>query len=159
VIKLLPLFINIFDVVFNFYLLFSSLESIWEQKFAIESADLFCLLEELCVGFSKFLFLDLVLELLLLLINSSSFKLLLLKLSISLFLLPLFKVFEVICPLISALLTLLILIVGTILLVIAYIAVQLPDGIKLARIFILVSSSWVMVIAPFDDIQKLYFIY
>jgi hypothetical protein len=61
--------------------------------------------------------------------------------------------------LISALLTLLILIVGTILLVIAYIAVQLPDGIKLARIFILVSSSWVMVIAPFDDIQKLYFIY
>jgi hypothetical protein len=159
VVVLFPLFVDVLDVVLDFYLFLSTLESVGVQEFTVESSDLFGLLEEFSVGFGEFLFLDLVLELLFLLVHSSSFELLLLELFEPLFFLAFFEILEVVAPLVRAFLALLVEIVGAVLLGVAWIGAGLPEGMRLARIFILVSSSCVMVMAPFVDMRKLYFIY
>jgi hypothetical protein len=92
------------------------------------------------------------LELPFLIIYSPPLELLLLELLVSLLLFPFFKVLEVVRPLVRAFLALLVLIVHAIFLGIGCIDGALRLGSKLARIFILVRSSCVMVIAPFEDI-------
>jgi len=50
VIELLSFLFDVLDVFFDLELLLSSLESIREEKFAIESSDLLSILEEFGIG-------------------------------------------------------------------------------------------------------------
>lgn len=156
-IDLLSLLLDVLDVLLDLQLLLSALESIGEEKFAIEASDLLGILEKFGVGLGEFFFFKFLLEFALLLINPSSLELLFLELFVPLLLLPLLQILEVIRPLVSPLLTLLIEICGLVLLAIGCINKNLRLGIRLARIFILISSSWVIVIPALEVIKKLYF--
>jgi hypothetical protein len=157
VIDLLTFFLDLLDVFLDFYLLLSSLEGIGVEKFAVECSYLLSILEKLAVGLGKLLFFKFLLEFTLLLIHFSALELLLLELFVPLLLLAFFEILEVISPLIRALLTLLKLIGGLVLLAISCIVTKLQLGIRFALIFILINSSWVIVIPALDVIRKLYF--
>lgn len=109
VVELLPLLLDVLDVLFNFDLLFPALQRIGIQEFAIESSDFLGILEQFFVGFCQLLFLLFLLEAPLFLIDFPPFQLLLLKLPVAFLLLTFFEVLGVIGPLISPLLALLIL--------------------------------------------------
>lgn len=115
------------------------------------------ILEKLGIGLGEFFFFEFLLEFALLLIDPPSLELLLLELFVPLLLLSLLQILKVIRPLVSPLLTLLIEICGLVLLAIRCIDKDIRLGIKLARIFILISSSWVIVIPALEVIKKLYF--
>lgn len=156
-VDLLSLLLDLLDVLLDLQLLLPALESIRKEKFAIQPSDLLSILEKLGVGLGEFFFFEFLLEFALLLIDPSSLELLLLELFIPFLLLSLLQILEVIRPLISPLLTLLIEICGLVLLAVGCIDKDIRLGIKLARIFILISSSWVIVIPALEVIKKLYF--
>lgn len=157
VVDLLSFLLDVLDVLLYFQLLFSALEGIREEKFAIQTSDLLGILEKLGIGLGEFFFFEFLLEFALLLIDPPSLELLLLELFVPLLLLSLLQILKVIRPLVSPLLTLLIEICGLVLLAIRCIDKDIRLGIKLARIFILISSSWVIVIPALEVIKKLYF--
>lgn len=97
-------------------------------------------------------------EFTLFLIDPSAFEFLLLELFVPLFLLSLLEILEVVSPLVSPLLAFLIEIGCPVLLSVGWIIRVVQLGMRLALIFILISSSWVMVMAPFDDIQEVIFL-
>lgn len=157
-IELLTLLIDVLNILFEFYLFLSPLQSVREKKFTIKATDLFDVLEKFGIGFGEFFFLLFLLEVFLFLINTSALELLLLKLFVSLLLLSFFEVFRVVYPFISPLLALLILIICSIFFRISWMRWLLPLGSTLALIFIFHNSSWVIVMAPFDDIEVIFLI-
>ena len=101
------LFLDLLNIILDFDLLLPPLEGVRVQKFAIESAHLLCILEQLGVGHGELLLLDFLLELALLLVDASALELLLLELFVPLFFLALLEVLEVVGPLVRPLLALL----------------------------------------------------
>lgn len=156
-IELLPFLVDILDVLLDFYLLFAALESIGEKQLTIQAADLLSLLEQLSVGLGEFFLLEFLLILAFFFIDAPAFKLFFFEFLEALFLLPLFEVLQVVFPLISPLLALLMQIVELTLLWSRCLKVAILVGMRSALIFIRTNSSWVIVIAPFEDIAQLYF--
>lgn len=107
VVYFFALFLDLLNIILDFDLLLPPLEGVRVQKFAIESAHLLCILEQLGVGLGELLLLDFLLELALLLVDASALELLLLELFVPLFFLALLEVLEVVGPLVRPLLALL----------------------------------------------------
>ena len=105
-IELLSLFFDVFQVIFYFDLLLPALERVRVEKFAVESSDLLCILEELVIGDGKLFFLVLGLEDSFLFIDFAALELLLLELPKALLLFPFLEVFRVVDPLVRSLLAL-----------------------------------------------------
>ena len=61
-VKLLSFLFDVLNVLFDLELLLSSLERIRKEKFAIESPDLLCILEEFAIGLSQLFFFLFLLE-------------------------------------------------------------------------------------------------
>jgi hypothetical protein len=115
VVELFSFLFDVIDVFLDLQLLLSTLESIREEKFAVESSDLLCILEELAVGEGQFFLFLFQLESFLLLIYFSTLELLLLEFSIAFLLFSFFEVLGVVNPLVGSLLALLILMNGKVL--------------------------------------------